>query len=99
MIVDTNFYLFFPDPASQYTIMCGEHELNSQSSKFFLNFENEKPRETEVKLSVTKVITHPKWVTASQGYDIAIYQVSIQLFSYSVIYLFNPYTSNDEALS
>ena len=62
-----NFYLnsslFILGPTNYYTIVCGEHELNS----------NEKH---QVELKVTKVITHPKWVTASQGYDIAIYQVS-----------------------
>ena len=63
MIVHINFYLFLlGQDKKYYTIICGEHELNSKEKH-------------QVELSVTKVIVHPKWVTASQGYDIAIYQV------------------------
>ena len=49
-----------------YTVICGEHELNSKESH-------------QVELKVTSVITHPKWVTASQGYDIAVYKVRIHI--------------------
>ena len=45
-----------------YTVICGEHELNTKESH-------------QAELKVTSVITHPKWVTASQGYDIAVYKV------------------------
>ena len=55
----------FAGPASLYTIVCGEHELNSNAEAH------------QVELKVIKVITHPRWVTASQGYDIAIFQVSL----------------------
>ena len=49
-----------------YTVICGEHELNSKESH-------------QVELQVTSVVTHPKWVTASQGYDIAVYKVRIHI--------------------
>ena len=49
-----------------YTVICGEHELNSKESH-------------QVELQVTSVVTHPKWVTASQGYDIAVYKVKFFL--------------------
>ena len=39
-----------------YTVICGEHELNSKESH-------------QVELKVTSVITHPKWVTAPQVSD------------------------------
>ena len=45
-----------------YTVICGEHELNTKESH-------------QVELKVTSVVAHPKWVTASQGYDIAVYKV------------------------
>jgi hypothetical protein len=56
----------------QYTIVCGEHELNNKKSY-------------EVELKVTNVIVHPKYVTASQGYDIAIYQVNTKFIAIHII--------------
>ena len=52
------------DPTNQYSVVCGEHELNT----------NEKH---QIELRVTQVINHPKYVTASQGYDIAVYKVRV----------------------
>ena len=50
------------DPTSQYSVVCGEHELNIKEKH-------------QIELRVTQVINHPKYITASQGYDIAVYKV------------------------
>ena len=60
------FCLYQGQKKGYYTVICGEHELNSKESH-------------QVELKVTSVITHPKWVTASQGYDIAVYKVRIYM--------------------
>ena len=60
------FCLYQGQNKGYYTVICGEHELNSKESH-------------QVELKVTSVITHPKWVTASQGYDIAVYKVRIDI--------------------
>ena len=52
------------DPTNQYSVVCGEHELNTKEKH-------------QIELRVTQVINHPKYVTASQGYDIAVYKVRI----------------------
>ena len=50
------------DPTNQYSVVCGEHELNTKEKH-------------QIELRVTQVINHPKYITASQGYDIAVYKV------------------------
>ena len=47
---------------NRYYITCGEHELNNKEAE-------------EIEFEVTNVIVHPKFKSADQGYDIAIFKV------------------------
>ena len=61
-VININILFHLDQQKRQYSVVCGEHELNNK-------------RQYEVELKVTNVIVHPKYKTASQGYDIAVYKV------------------------
>ena len=44
--------------------MCGEHLLNTRE-------------QGQIDFDVTEVIVHPKYVRSDDGYDIAIFKVSV----------------------
>ena len=50
---------------TSYTITCGEHLLNEFESG-------------QIDFDVTEVITHPKYTSAANGYDIAVFKVDDQ---------------------
>ena len=67
--------LTIADSPSKYRIVCGEHELDETES-------------SQIMLDVTEIIRHPYYVSAPQGYDIAVYKVNsgIALVYYSSIF-------------
>jgi len=61
--------------AEDYTVTCGEHQLNVEES-------------FQVDFPVTEVVVHPNYKSAPDGYDIAIYKVRLLSFFLSLSFSF-----------